>query len=64
MMTSFDNNEKKDYLFLKDDIGGPRVRSCIRSYDLRFYNHGVTIAFFFGVSSDKQMIFKKLFATR
>ena len=47
---------------LLDDVGGSRVRSRVRSNDHRSRDHGVTIAFLFGVSSDKQVI--KLFATR
>ena len=58
MMTSFDNNENKICLLLKDDVGGSYVRSYARSrvgsYDHRSYNHGVTIAFLFGMSFDKQ----------
>ena len=32
--------------------------SYARSHDHRFYDHGVTIAFLFGVSFDKQVIVK------
>ena len=59
-MTSFENNEDKVYLLLKDDVGKSctrsRIRSHIKSYDHRFCDHGITIAFFFGVSSNKQLI--------
>ena len=57
----FDNNEDKVYLLL-DNVGGSRVRSRarsrVRSHDHRSRDHGITIAFFFGVSSDKQVILK------
>ena len=56
MMTSFDNDEDKVSLFLKNDVDGSRVRSRARSHNHRSYDHGVTIAFFFGVSSNKQLI--------
>ena len=46
-MTSFDNNEDKVCLLLKDDIDGSRVRSRTRSrvrlYDHRSCDHGVTL---------------------
>ena len=54
MITSFDNNEDKVYLLLKDDIGGSSVKSrarsrdrsrarlYVRSHGHRFYDHGVT----------------------
>ena len=42
MMTSFDNNEDKVCLLLKDDLKRSRVRSRARSYDLGFLNHVVT----------------------
>ena len=45
-------------------FGGSCVRSHAKSYDYRFYDHSVTIAFLFGISSDKQKIVKKLIATR
>ena len=63
-MTSFDNNEDKVCLLLKDDVSESRVRSPARSHNPEFCDHNVTISFFFGISSDKQMIVKKLFATR
>ena len=51
---------------LLDEVGGSRVRSRARlrvgSHDHRSCDHSVTIAFFFGVSSDEQVI--KLFGTR
>ena len=51
---------------LLDDMGGSRIKSRARSHvgshDHRSCDHGVTITFFFGVSSDEQVI--KLFATR
>ena len=46
-MTSFNNNEDKDCLLLKDDVGKSRVRSFarshIRSQDYRSRDHSVTI---------------------
>ena len=59
-----DNNEDKVCSLHKDNVNGSRVRSLVRSYDLACCDHDVTISFFFGVSSDKQIIVKKLFATR
>ena len=60
MMTSFDNNKDKVFSLLKYDFGESRVRSRarlrVRSNNHRFCDHGITIAFFFGVSSDKQVI--------
>ena len=47
-----DNNEDKVLLLLKDNAGGSRIRLCARSYDPGSRNHGFTIAFFFGVSSN------------
>ena len=59
------NNEDKVCLLL-DNVDGSYVKSRARSrvglHDHRSCNHGITIAFLFGVSSDKQVI--KLFATR
>ena len=47
---------------LLDDVGGLRVRSHARSrvglHDCRFRDHSVTIVFFFGVSSNEQVIVK------
>ena len=67
MMTSFDNNEDKVWLLFKDDVGRShvrsRTRSCVESHDHKCRDYGITIAFVFGVSSDKQIIVKKLFAT-
>ena len=61
-MTNFDNNEDKICSPLKDDVGGSRIklraRSRIRSNDYRSCDHGVIIAFLFGVSCDKQVIVK------
>ena len=37
-------------------LGRSYVRSLARSHDRRSCDHGVTIAFFFGVSSNKQAI--------
>ena len=42
MMTSFDNNEDKVCLLLKDDVGGLHVRSHTRSYDLGSCDYGDT----------------------
>ena len=55
-MTSFDNNEDKVCLLLKDDVGRLRVKSRARSHNHRSHDHGVIIAFLFGVSSNKQVI--------
>ena len=64
-MTSFDNNEYKVCSLLKDNVGGSRVKSYVKSYDPKSCDYGVTIAFFFGVSSDKQLnCLKSHFATR
>ena len=56
-----DNNEDK-VCSLLDDMGGSHVRSRARSrvvsHDYRFCDHGVTITFFFGMSSNKQVIIK------
>ena len=47
MMTSFDNNEDKVYLLLKNDIGRSRIelraRSHVELYDHRSCDHGVTL---------------------
>ena len=45
--------------FQKDEVGGSRVRSHAKSYDHRSYDHSITIAFFFGISFDKQLIVYK-----
>ena len=37
-----DNNKDKVYLLLKDNIGGSRVRSHARLYNLRSRDYGVT----------------------
>ena len=42
MMTSFDNNEDKVCLLLKDDVGKSRVRSRARSYNHGSRDHDVT----------------------
>ena len=44
--------------FEEDDVGGSRVRSRARSHDYRSCDHGITIAFVFGVSFNKQVIVK------
>ena len=64
MMTSFDNKEDKICLLFKDNVGGSRVRSYARLHDPMSYDYGITISFFFGIKSDKQIIVKKIFATR
>ena len=56
MMTSFNNNENKVCLLLKDDVGMLHVRSHAKSHDHRFCDHSITIAFFFDMSSYKQLI--------
>ena len=43
MMTSFDNNEDKVCLLLKDDVGGSYIRSRAKSYDLGSHDYGVTL---------------------
>ena len=43
MMTSFDNNEDKVCSFLKDDVGGSRIKSHAKSHDLRSRDHDVTV---------------------
>ena len=47
MMASFDNNEDKVCLLLKDDVGrshvGARARSRVRSHNHRSCDHGVII---------------------
>ena len=45
-------------MLLKDDVGVLRVRSRVESHDHKSHDHGVTIAFFFDVSFDKQVIVK------
>ena len=57
-MKSFDNNKNKVCLLLKDDVGGLRVKSHTRLHNFGSYNYSVTIAFFFGISSNKQVIVK------
>ena len=42
--------------FSENDIGWSHIRSCARSHDHESCDHGVIIAFFFGVSSDEQVI--------
>ena len=48
-----DNNEDKVCLLFKDDVGGSRIRSRVRSYNPGSCDHGITIAFLFGVSFNK-----------
>ena len=55
-----DNNKDKVYSLFKDDVGGSRVRS----HDPGCHDHGVIIAFLFGVSFHKWIIVKKLFTIR
>ena len=47
MITSFDNNENKVCLLLKDNVGRSRVKSFARShdgsYDHKSRDHGVTV---------------------
>ena len=61
-MTSFDSNKNKVCLFLKDNVGGLRVKSCTRSragsYDYRSCDHGVT-----KLNSDKKSIEKLMLAS-
>ena len=65
MMTSFDNNEDKVCLLFKDDIGGSRIRSRAKSHNPGSRDYGVTIAFLFDMSSNKQFNYlKSYFATR
>ena len=42
MITSFNNNENKVYLLLKDDVDGSCVRSRARLHDHMFCDHGIT----------------------
>ena len=63
-MTNFDNNKDKVCLLLKDNVGGSYVRSRAKSHDHMFRDYRITIAFLFGVSSNKQVNCQKLFATR
>ena len=66
MMISFDNNKNKICLFFKDNVGRSYIKSHARSpvpsHNHKFYDHSVTIAFLFGISLNKQIIVKKLFA--
>ena len=57
-MTSFDNNKDKVCLLLKDDVGNSRIRSHSRLHNLESCDHDIIIAFFFGVSFNKQVIVK------
>ena len=58
MMTSFDTNKDKVCLLFKNDVGGSHVRSRARLHNPGSCDPGVTIAFLFGISSDKQVIVK------
>ena len=58
MITSFNNNEDKICLLLEDNVGGSCVRLRARSHDLGSCDYGITIAFPFGVSFNKQVIVK------
>ena len=60
----FDNNEDKICLLLKDSIDRSHVKSHAKSHDFGSCEYGITIVFFFGMSSDEQIIVKKLFAIR
>ena len=40
------------------------MTTTLQFHDHWFYDHGITIAFFFGVSFDKPVIVKKKFAIR
>ena len=65
MTTSFDNNEDKIYSLLKDDVGGSRVKSRAKLHDPGSRDHDITIALFFGTSSDKWFnCLKSYFATK
>ena len=44
MMTSFDNNEDKICLLLKDDVNGLYVRSRARSHNPKSYDHGIILS--------------------
>ena len=39
-------------------LSGSHAKSCTRLHNNRVCDHGVTIAFFFDISSDKQIIVK------
>ena len=49
--------------FQKDEVDKSYVKSHAilraRSHNCRFCDHGILIAFFFGISSNKQIIVKK-----
>ena len=47
MITSFNNNEDKVYLLLKDNVGRSRIRSRAKSHDLGSCDYGVIISNFF-----------------
>ena len=57
-MTSLIIMKIKFVYFQKNDVNGLRVGSRIGSYDYRSCDHGITIVFFFGVSSNKQIVIK------
>ena len=65
MIMSFNNNEDKFCSLFKDDVGGSRVESRAKLHHLGLRDHGVTIVFFSGVSSNKQFnCLKRYFASR
>ena len=42
-MTSFDNNEEKVCLLLKNDVNRSHVRLYVKSYNLGSYDHNITV---------------------
>ena len=50
--------------FQEYEVGRLYVRSNARLHNHRSCDYGLTIAFFFGVGFNKQVIVKKLFAIR
>ena len=56
----FDNNKTKICVLFKDDVGRSRVRSCVRSHDLEFRDHGVTLNYAIhtmSLSTPKDIVF-------
>ena len=64
IMTSLIIIKIKFVRFEENKIDGLHARSHARLHNHSFCNHNVIIAIFFGISIDKQIIVKKLFATR
>ena len=47
MITSFDNNEDKVCLLLKDDVGGSRIKSRAKLHNPGSCEHGITYLHFY-----------------